>query len=815
MLKHFRTSTSSSSSVRMKTRFGAKDSLITNESGFVHQADSRKSRFDSVPKGQNMANAKYLRKRIALVAAAALGVGMLAAAPASALPTAVTFTTAFSATGSTTTPVAGTAVVVPVTLAASGTFEAATGIVTATLTTRPTNSALTAQDTTSSVSNTAAAVATSVITQAVTAKVAGTSGALITNSATASSTTLTAALAGQFGFTPDVAGYYVMTLTTSGTGTQSPGSITVGINASGAALVQAASGLGSATGTQVSGNQAAVALWLPAASTTTSHYQITADGGATIGSVYAGGSLADAVNANSYSSTTGITNINGSNTSAGVAYVGVRTTTSVIASGSAATDSLIVPFSATAAGTLHVYLKSVDPTSGALTLVSTTTVTNGATPTVSTQYTTAYLRNGTTFGTTPNDTVSLAKAAGVTTGQANIGVTLKDGTNANLNGQTVSVTVSGPGLVTLVAANATTAGAARVASVTLGGSVNTAQVNINADGTSGVGTFTVSVGSTVIATKSVAFYGGVSKSVATQNFAYAKAGSTLGATPTGSLAATGLLTDTPAVNVSFTDANGTAVAGVTTKMTSSNTAVIVAGTCTQITATLGTYECSVTGAVGAVDGSTATVTFSGLASDGVTYVDSAPVTFTIGKSTVATVTMAWDAATYAPGSKAVLTITAKDALGGPVADHTDGNFFTAALSSTIAVNGTLPGPSITFINGKKTVTVYVPSVPGAFTVSGTIDGVNADATATGVVSATATVTGSTSGGLSAADSAAIAAAKASADAATAAVAALSTTIASLIASITAQIRALAAQIAKLMGKSGGSTPGLPKTGKKH
>jgi hypothetical protein len=30
----------------MKTRFGAKDSLITNEWGFGHQADSGKSRFD-------------------------------------------------------------------------------------------------------------------------------------------------------------------------------------------------------------------------------------------------------------------------------------------------------------------------------------------------------------------------------------------------------------------------------------------------------------------------------------------------------------------------------------------------------------------------------------------------------------------------------------------------------------------------------------------------------------------------------------------------------------------------------------------------
>jgi hypothetical protein len=769
----------------MKTRFGARDSLITNELGFVHQADLGKSHFDSVPKGQNMANAKYLRKRIALVAAAALGVGMIVAAPAFAAQTAPTAATMTSPTAtsaalanvtSTFTTAGAASTVVGDSFTAVATVVAPTG-----------SSAKPTLNLTGNVFASATAVVST-----------GTNtNDTITYTSTATYTTTGVQVSGTVSLTPDIPGKYIVTVT-SGTGVAT---FTVTANTAAATFVggTAQSGSGNSLN-QVTGG---LATFNVVSGTGDTSYVITTTGVGNLSSAtsyvgpYGATAVAEtapnaAVNQNGTSPAGGVT---WKPTTAGTGYI-----TLVVSSSTAGTTTVVVtPLNSS--GTPGTAVKG--------------TATWGAAPTLSTQYTTAYINSGTTFATSPNQAVSLAKAAGVSTGQANIGVTIKDGTPAALNGQTVSVTVSGPGLVSIVAANATGPGTARVASTTLGSSVNTAQININADGTAGVGTFTVSVGSTVIATKTVAFYGGVAKSVATQNFAYAKAGSTLGAAPTGSLAATGSLTDTPAVNVSFTDANGNAVAGVTTKMTSSNTAVIVPGTCTQITATPGTYECSVTGATGAVDGSTATVTFSGLASDGVTYVDSAPVTFTIGKSTVATVTMAWDAATYAPGSKAVLTITAKDAAGGPVADHTDAYFFTAALSSSVALSGTstLPGPSITFINGKKTVTVYTPLVSGPFTVSGTIDGANADATATGVVSATATVTGSTTGGgLSAADSAAIAAAKAAADAATAAVAALSTTVASLVASITAQIRALSAMIQKLLGKSGGSTPGLPKTG---
>jgi hypothetical protein len=193
-------------------------------------------------------------------------------------------------------------------------------------------------------------------------------------------------------------------------------------------------------------------------------------------------------------------------------------------------------------------------------------------------------------------------------------------------------------------------------------------------------------------------------------------------------------------------------------------------------------------------------------------------TVTVGSSTGTTVTLTFDKATYAPGEKAILTLTVKDANGAAVADGTYASLFTAALTSSVAVGGESLSASASpaLVGGVKSWTLYAPVTSGAFSVNGTTGTAGLVVAAQGkAVTGTATVTGSTTGGgLSAADSAAIAAAKAAADAATAAVATLSTTVASLIASITAQIRALAAQIAKLLGKSGGTTPGLPKTGTK-
>ena len=72
-------------------------------------------------------------KRIALVAVASLGFGVLSTAPSFAAAGDITMTYDFTATGSTAIPTVGSAVVIPITLATSSVTTDATGA-TATLT---------------------------------------------------------------------------------------------------------------------------------------------------------------------------------------------------------------------------------------------------------------------------------------------------------------------------------------------------------------------------------------------------------------------------------------------------------------------------------------------------------------------------------------------------------------------------------------------------------------------------------------------------------------------------------------------------------
>ena len=102
---------------------------------------------------------KTLRKRIALVAVAALGFGLLSAAPSSATTTAVTtgLGTITPADGSV---AVGSTVVIPLTLVTGAVDDATTAFTaTATFAQRPVNTALTTASLTASVVGNAAAFA--------------------------------------------------------------------------------------------------------------------------------------------------------------------------------------------------------------------------------------------------------------------------------------------------------------------------------------------------------------------------------------------------------------------------------------------------------------------------------------------------------------------------------------------------------------------------------------------------------------------------------------------------------------------------------
>jgi hypothetical protein len=762
----------------MKTRFGAKGSLIANESGFAHQADSGKSHFDSVPKGQNMANAKYLRKRIALVAASALGVGILAAAPAfaiSALPT---------LSGATSTSIAAGAAAT--TSTAMG-FTAGAPSDPATLSAVLTSKPLDSTGTSAGVTYSAATLGTNA------ASFNTTTGVLVATAAAITAATV------PVNFTPDKPGIYVITLTNTAVATATQvwtvyaGTTVDQTHTNTAFAIQGSNvdtTLNLSSGHALTGapNGQATARFTNFNTTSTNkHYFVTVSGG-TLSSVTVQSAASGIVQTNG-GTANGFNLTNGSNLSGGVDFWTGTTTTAT--SMSSALDAQV----SAASGTVTIKVSTIDPITGLSTTFSTTDVVFTAVSGYSAALSTLYIGQGATPAASSSTDAAGASLSGLTSGvqAANILASLNGTGGSPYIGQTVSVSIAGPGYVGIAAEpNATTintTATARTGSVT--DTAGFESIAVKADGTTGVATVTVSVtdknsgATTVLGTKTVTFYGAGTKFAATQGVTIF---------PVGTSGTDGSST-TPGVTVLVTDANGVAVGGASVYASSATIATATVTASAQTTDAKGKAYFRVTG----VAAGTSVLTFGNLATAPTV---STTTTVTVGSSTGTTVTLAFDKASYISGEKGVLTLTVKDASGNPVADGTYTNLFTANLTSSVALGGDSLGTSASpaLVGGVKTWAIYAPATVGAFSVNGTTGTAGLVVAAQGkAVTASATVTGST-GGISPAEAAAIAAAKAAADAAIAAVAALSKTVASLVAAITAQIRALSALIKKLLKK---------------
>jgi hypothetical protein len=766
-------------------------------------------------------------KRISLVAVAALGLGVLSVAPSQAAAAAVTFTYT-NGTALTATPVVGTAVQLPISVAAAGTFEAATSSLVATVSTKPTNSTLGTESTTVSIATAAAAITTSAITESFTAAVAGTSGAGISFAATASSTTLTAANAAVFSFTPDVAGYYIITFTTGGTGTQAFVANTVGVNVSGAAIVQAATGLGKSAGTQINGRPSAAAFFLPAASTTSSRYEISAIGAGIVG-IFALSSKADAASATTSTSATGVTKKNGTDFTAGATYAGAATTTGAIAVASAITDGFIVTTTSAAAATVVITVKSVNITTGELTDVSSATIIYGAAPvTLLAASAVAHNVGGTN---TPNVVVGQADSATSvskdTVGRvATIGVKLYNTSSAEVTTESYTATISGAGTLGTSTSNAIVG---RGLTVKYGDNVY-----VYADGTAGVGTITITTAAGLaVATKSVSFYGAPAAITMSVRRELA---------PNSTLAA-------DVVRAQVFDALGYPVNGAVVYATSSDTTIISTSYASFTTAT---------------DISSAGVVTEGIAKIGLTGVKLGSAKITVGLASSATdvtttgyaiksdattinvvgstaqqggVIVAMDKQSYAPGSYAWVTITPVDAAGKKLAPNVAYTVFSSTgitasqpvESSTAGVVGsaiwgaTVTGATssnastrtvadpVVELDGTKIQKIKLPNIEGDFTISWTTA---AAANFPGLISAggvagSVTVTLSNPGSQAAVDAAAEAtdaanaatdaalAAADAADAATAAAEDASASVAKLSKSVTTALNNLKKQITSL------------------
>ena len=267
-------------------------------------------------------------------------------------------------------------------------------------------------------------------------------------------------------------------------------------------------------------------------------------------------------------------------------------------------------------------------------------------------------------------------------------------------------------------------------------------VNVYSDGTAGTAVITIKSTSVTFANKSVVFY--------------AAAPSTLVASVINSTPGIGATT---AVAVKATDANGNPWAGTLYTYSSAvGTISNDAASCSYVAAN-SRHECSVTGVIAG----TATITARDAATVATSTVSSNAVSLTVSSASPATVKLAFDKTSYAPGEKAFLTVSVLDSAGKSVPAGTFSNIFTTGgISLSVAAgNGsdTVTPVSVTTVSlaalalgtstdPVKLYTLYMPASGGTVTASAT-GGTSLPLAGQVAVKATATVTDSGAAALAA------------------------------------------------------------------
>jgi len=780
-----------------------KGSLMTYERAVFGQAEREKFSFSTFLERKTMST-KTTIKRIALVAAVAAAFGGLSTVAANATGT---YTTTASASNPTTASV-GTPVTVSFTdtSTATGVLVADAVNMTPTLSTKPTNSGL------GNGSISVVAGALSNATQVITASTGVSVSPVVTDTIATAATAVS--ITNNYTFTPDVPGTYVVTVnTTNSANIVVTYTAPLFLNhASDSSVIGVSSSTGNAL-TAVTGGFATAAI---EANTASAPQYIVVTGGTVVGATAtAGGTLTNA--ATGLATTSGLSN-------------------SLVWTPAATTGTLAIQVYSATAGVATITDTPVTAATGVPGTPVVGTITFGAAPTVSAQYSTAYIGTGTTAVSSDATTLNFADTPSTTTPVANVAVQLNSAASTVITGQALTVTVAGPGLVAVGNnANPSAASGKSVVTTATSDSTGTFVVYVYADGTSGTSTITIADGTTTIATKTVTFTGAAAKAKATQGLYVAKAGAALGANPSHYLlegavvgngaadpAADSAKSGTAAIVGTVTDANGNAVAGATVQLVSSNTAVITTGACDEVTlgtyAAAGTWQCQVSGASGALSGQSAKVTFEVYDATTAAYdITAAPLTFTIGGA-ITKETLATDAASYASLAPVVLTVNATDASGNPAYDQ-DGTLVASLVSST-QLGGTLASP-VELVEGVGTEKgLYAPAVAGSFTISGldnvsvageavsvTADstGGSADTQAAAATDAASEATDAANAATDAANAAADSADQATAaaedagskaDAALAAVTALSQQVTTLL----SKIAALTAAVAKIAKK---------------
>ena len=313
------------------------------------------------------------------------------------------------------------------------------------------------------------------------------------------------------------------------------------------------------------------------------------------------------------------------------------------------------------------------------------------------------------------------------------------------------------------------------------------------DGRSGPATITITVG-TKVTTKTIKFVGAVAsyKVSADEGDALSKLQVGVGETATFGVDSFDALNNRVAENVTLTSSSDTA--------TVATISAVSGGLYTITGVKEGVARFKLT------DGTASRDLFVGI---------------TVTKKTAATIAVAFDKSSYAPGEKVTWTITAKDSTGKNIADGARAIFGSVEANLSVS-NGTLFGTSPSFVDGVATGSFFAPAAAsGRFEITvsqGAADDVRiaalAAAATAGLAAPTAVksaygfdiVNAGTDAALDAANEAATAAQDATdaaiqaadaADEATAAVAALSLEVNTLIAGLKAQLSTMYKIIIKL------------------
>jgi hypothetical protein len=405
-------------------------------------------------------------------------------------------------------------------------------------------------------------------------------------------------------------------------------------------------------------------------------------------------------------------------------------------------DGIILPFTAPiTAGVYNVVITvkdaanyaATDPTINfTLTVVAASTLDLG----LSTAFMTGRTNGSDASSTTNAVARTGVKTAGTAISQIKVTLLKSDGT-ADTSTHRIDATVVGVGYVAAnTTANTDPNSTSRAANDSTGASVR--YVHIEADGTAGTGTVTVTVTHAVTGVRSTlgtfnyTTYDDVAKlEVSTKNFTIGLAGGdSTGQADASRTAADnlkGALDDTtsvPAFIVKATDANGrVANAASAPTIVSSATTVVASGTCvlddgavsgSSSGTGVGFYNCAFTTAASSKSGDKATLTIRIVDPADATKFITTTIDVTVGGS-ISTETLAFDKASYSSGEAMVITRTAKDSAGNSVADGSASPAvtFSKAVGGTAPVAGFYVGGVSASSTSATTATVFAPATSGA------------------------------------------------------------------------------------------------------